>query len=125
VVANEHKEINQDVKEVDIQALIEQAAASASKAKVEESDKAVVDDNVDADRFLEQMIEKQAKEIEMQQLKQAKKDEKNGKMKISPAALALNSAEMGLEVKADDKESGNTILGISSDQIYTTTATDK
>ena len=46
-------------------------------------------------------------------------------MKISPAALALNSAEMGLEVKADDKESGNTILGISSDQIYTTTATDK
>jgi uncharacterized protein YhaN len=125
VVANEHKEINQDVKEVDIQALIEQAAASASKAKVEESDKAVVDDNVDADRSLEQMIEKQAKEIEMQQLKQAKKDEKNGKMKISPAALALNSAEMGLEVKADDKESGNTILGISSDQIYTTTATDK
>jgi hypothetical protein len=65
VVANEHKEINQDVKEVDIQALIEQAAASASKAKVEESDKAVVDDNVDADRSLEQMIEKQAKEIEM------------------------------------------------------------
>lgn len=125
MVANEHKEINQDVKEVDIQALIEQAAASASKAKVEESDKAVVDDNVDADRSLEQMIEKQAKEIEMQQLKQAKKDEKNGKMKISPAALALNSAEMGLEVKADDKESGNTILGISSDQIYTTTATDK
>ena len=125
MVANEHKEINQDVKEVDIQALIEQAAASASKAKVEESDKAVVDDNVDADRSLEQMIEKQAKEIEMQQLKQAKKDEKNGKMKISPAALALNSAEMGLEVKADDKESGNTILGISSDQIYTTTATYK
>ena len=125
MVANEHKEINQDVKEVDIEALIEQAAASASKAKVEESDKAVVDDNVDADRSLEQMIEKQAKEIEMQQLKQAKKDEKNGKMKISPAALALNSAEMGLEVKADDKESGNTILGISSDQIYTTTATDK
>lgn len=92
---------------------------------MEESDKAVVDDNVDADRSLEQMIEKQAKEIEMQQLKQAKKDEKNGKMKISPAALALNSAEMGLEVKNDDKESGNTILGISSDQIYTTTATDK
>ena len=61
----------------------------------------------------------------MQQLKQAKKDEKTGKMKISPAALALNSAEMGLEVKNDDKESGNTILGISSDQIYTTTATDK
>jgi len=32
---------------------------------VEESDKAVVDDNVAADRSLEQMIEKQAKEIEM------------------------------------------------------------
>lgn len=71
------------------------------------------------------MIEKQAKEIEMQQLKEAKKDQKTGKIKISPAALALNSAEMGLEVKQDDKESGSTILGISSDQIYTNYATDK
>mgnify|MGYP006891255346 CR=1 FL=1 len=65
------------------------------------------------------MIEKQAKEIEMKQLSEQKKQAKDGKkIKISKAALALNSAEMGLEEK-EREGGGQSIVGISSDQLYT------
>lgn len=64
------------------------------------------------------MIEKQAKEIEMQQLQEQKKAQADGKLKISKAALALNNAEMGLETK-ENKQEGDDMVGVSSDQLYT------
>jgi len=54
----------------------------------------------------------------MQQMKEQKKAQAAGTLKISPAALALNNMEMGLESK-DSKQEEDDIVGISSDQLYT------
>ena len=63
------------------------------------------------------MIEKQSKEIEMQQMKEQKKAQAEGKLKISKAALALNNLEMGLE--KENKQEGDDMVGVSADQLYT------
>ena len=51
-------------------------------------------------------------------MKEQKKAQAAGTLKISPAALALNNMEMGLESK-DSKQEEDDIVGISSDQLYT------
>jgi rubrerythrin len=102
---------------VDIQRLIEQAkkANTSNKAELDQDETQQVDTN--ADRNLEQMIEKQSKEIEMQQMKEQKKAQAEGKLKISKAALALNNLEMGLE--KENKQEGDDMVGVSADQLYT------
>jgi hypothetical protein len=86
--------------DIDIDSLI---AAAKSTRRSDAKDLAQ-DDQVEqsADRSLEEMIEKQAKEIEMKQLSEQKSKGANPP-KISQAALALNSAEMGVK-KEDDSQ---------------------
>lgn len=49
-------------------------------------------------------------------MKEQKKNQATGKITISKAALALNSAEMGIEGKQEDQQA---IVAISSDELYT------
>lgn len=70
-----------------------------------------------AEHKLEEQINNQAKSIADQQIKAQAEAQAKGTLKISAAAAALNSAEMGTKIEVNTEEASR-IMSISSDQLY-------